>query len=320
MFRKILDGEMRDAAKKGVEVKCRKDVRGEITLEEEELFWTKGLLGCHSAECLLNTIYFYNGKLFGLRSNEHRLMRVSNIVVKDCVIIFDESVSKTFHGGLKDLKKNRRLIEQKCHKIGEEHSRCLVQFYNLYLEKIAVCIEANPHAFYFKPHRSRSFAYEKSAVGVNTLAKILPEKLCANAGIERKTSHCLRVTCATRLFQRNVQEKQIRERTGHRSDSLFRYEKPSDEQVNFVSNALAPPMKETGSSVSDGSIFGEFGDFECSDETLAMLDMTEFSVNCGKNAVQSTETESSPATSRYTIAPVFNNCVFNSCERFWTTK
>jgi integrase len=233
-------------------------------VEEEGLFWTKGLLGCDSAECLLNTIYFYNGKLFVLRSNEHRLIRVSNIAVKDNFIIFDESVSKTFHGRLKDLKKSRRLIEYKCHEIGEEHSRCLVKFYSLYLEKIAVCIEANPNAFYFKPHRSGCFAYEKSAIGINTLAKILSDKLCAKAGIERKTSHCLRITCATRLFQRSVQEKQIRERTGHRSDSLFRYEKPSDEQVSFVSNVL-PPMKETGSSVSDGSIFDEFGDFDVSD-------------------------------------------------------
>ena len=56
-------------------------------------------------------------------------------------------------------------------------------------------------------------------------------------------------------------------------------------------------------SVSDGSIFDEFGDLDFSDETLAMLDMTEFSVNCGKNAVQNTEMVSSPATSRYTIAP-----------------
>ena len=50
-----------------------------------------------------------------------------------------------------------------------------------------------------------------------------------------------------------------------------------------------------------------------------MLDMTEFSVDCGKNAVKNTETESWPSTSSYTIAPVFNKCVFNSCEMFWMT-
>ena len=30
--------------------------------DEEDLFWSKGLLGI---ELILNTVYFYNGKLFG---------------------------------------------------------------------------------------------------------------------------------------------------------------------------------------------------------------------------------------------------------------
>ena len=47
-------------------------------------------------------------------------------------------MSKTFHGGLKDLK-NRRLIEHECNNIGKKDSRCLVKFYDLYLKKIAVC-------------------------------------------------------------------------------------------------------------------------------------------------------------------------------------
>ena len=49
---------MRDATKKGIDLKCKKDIRDEITMEEEELFWRNGLLGRDKAECLLNTIYF----------------------------------------------------------------------------------------------------------------------------------------------------------------------------------------------------------------------------------------------------------------------
>lgn len=71
----------------------------------------KRLLGGHSDESLMYTIYFYNGKLFGLRACEHRLLRFCNICVKENLIIFDESLSKTFHGGLKDLKKKPRLIK-----------------------------------------------------------------------------------------------------------------------------------------------------------------------------------------------------------------
>ena len=68
------------------------------------------------------------------------------------------------------------------------------------------------------------FGYQRLPVGINTLNKILPENLCGVAGLERKTSHSLRVTCATRLFQNSVGEALIRERTGHRSDALLRYE------------------------------------------------------------------------------------------------
>ena len=55
--------------------------------------------------------------------------------------------------------------------------------------------------------RDGSFGYEKSPIGLDTLNTILPEKLCARAGLPRKTSHCLRITCAQRLFQNSVEEK-----------------------------------------------------------------------------------------------------------------
>ena len=36
---------------------------------------------------------------------------------------------------------------------------------------------------------------------------------------------CLRVTCASSLFKAGVEVKLIRDRTGHRSNALFKYEK-----------------------------------------------------------------------------------------------
>ena len=70
--------------------------------------------------------------------------------------------------------------------------------------------------------------------------KILPD-LYESAGFSRKTSHCLRVTCATRLFQSNVEDKLIRERTGHRLNALLAYEKESHQQNIKVSKILGPP-------------------------------------------------------------------------------
>ena len=42
------------------------------------------------------------------------------------------------------------------------------------------------------------------------------DKWAAEVGINRKTAHSLRIACATKLFNSGVEEKLIRERTGHR--------------------------------------------------------------------------------------------------------
>jgi hypothetical protein len=101
----------------------------------------------------------------------------------------------------------------------------------------------------------------------------------------------LRITLASRLFESSVPEKQIRERTGHRSDSLFRYEKPSKDQVQFVSSVLAPPLisasdslveKQKNEEVCDNPIFDAI-----SDELLTTLDFPGLSAPSVSNAVSS---------------------------------
>ena len=101
-FRNALDIEMREANKLGVAQERKMTERKEITEEEESKLWKLNLLGKTTAESLLHTLYFYNEKLFGLRSSEHRLLRASNFKIVDNLIIFDETTSKTILGGLKD--------------------------------------------------------------------------------------------------------------------------------------------------------------------------------------------------------------------------
>ena len=109
------------------------------------------------------------------------------LCVKENLIIFDESFSKMFHGGLKDLKKKPRLIKHKCHEIGVEHDRFLAALYSVYITKVEGFAES-VESFYFRPHRKGTFEYEKSAVGLCTLNKILPEKFA------------LRQTCLGKLL------------------------------------------------------------------------------------------------------------------------
>ena len=75
------------------------------------------------------------------------------------------------------------------------------------------------------------------------LNESLPQ-MCKAAGIKRKTSHCLRVTCASSLFNAGVEEKFIRDRTGHHSNALFKCEKASEEKVKEVSAVLGPNIAE----------------------------------------------------------------------------
>ena len=98
--------------------------------------------------------YYFNGKLFGLRAAERRLLRLTDIQVESECIIYRENSSKTFHGGIKDLKKKPRVIKHICHRKGEEHDRCLVRIYRRYLE-LANSLRAIDKAFYFQPYNDR---------------------------------------------------------------------------------------------------------------------------------------------------------------------
>ena len=93
--------------------KTKKEDKEAITAEEEKILWEKNLLVCHNAKSLLHTIYFYNGKLFGIRAKEHRDLRYNNFRVESNGVIFDETLSKTYHGGLKDLKREPRVVKHK---------------------------------------------------------------------------------------------------------------------------------------------------------------------------------------------------------------
>ena len=71
LFRQVLDAEMRKATSDSVGKSAKIAERMAITEEQnEQILWEKELLGDHTAKSLMNTMYFYNGKLFGLRSKK----------------------------------------------------------------------------------------------------------------------------------------------------------------------------------------------------------------------------------------------------------
>ena len=63
--------------------------------------------------------------------------------------------------------------------------------------------------------------------------------MCREAGIaEKKTNHSLCVTGATALFSAGVPERLIQDITGHQSNALHLYERPSLAQKEAVSGIV----------------------------------------------------------------------------------
>lgn len=80
LFQDSLDAEMKRLTAKGLG--CEIKQAEPITEDEEQLMWTKGVLGDTDPKTLLNTLFFLIGKFFSLRSGEeHRSLTFDQIRV-----------------------------------------------------------------------------------------------------------------------------------------------------------------------------------------------------------------------------------------------
>ena len=247
-FRATLDAEMKRLHGKGLGTSSKQ--AEPITPDEESLLWTSGQLGTHSAKALLNTVYFYNCKVFGLRSyDEHRNLKCAQFEKKldekgRVYIEYTDFRSKTNRGGFKHMKVQNKTIRQYENVNDADH--CVVNIFVKYFDFI---LNRDEH-FYFRPLPNNGSGiprFGKQAVGRNTLPQLIPE-MCKAAGIQgRKTGHSGKVTCATTLYHQNFSDQLIKERRGHRSlEALHKYKRTGSDQQHEVSMALLPPVDETG--------------------------------------------------------------------------
>ena len=184
----------------------------------------------------VHRLFLFNGKLFGLRGVEHRNLTIANFEVGFNYIRFEENISKTYHGGLFDLKYAEfRVVKHVCHSLNVKHDHCLVDLYNLFIRLVSENAK-EVNAFYFKPN-CKKFSFDKVSVCINTLNSILLE-IFERAGLKRKTAHSLRVTCASSLFNGGVDETLIREKTGQKDNALLKYEKGNEMNLAVVSGLL----------------------------------------------------------------------------------
>ena len=120
-------------------------------------------------------------------------------------------------------------------------------------------------------------------IGRNQLGGMV-KKMFAQVGIEGKTNHSLRATGATRLFESNVPEKLIQDRTGHRStDALRMYERSSTAQEKAVSKILCAQTVqkyETVATASGANKDAEKKDDYSKKEPLSTSALPQMFTNC----------------------------------------
>ena len=223
-----------------------------ISKNVEDLLRNQGLLGANSPQSLLDSLVFYTGYYFALRSGmEHRRLRYypSQLQLFEpagerAYLRYTEDVSKTNQGGLKHGKKEPKVVVQ--YENTHDSRRCIVRLYKEYNMK---CPPSRPDgAFNLKPLAKpddKGYWFSSQAVGHNTLS-ITVKRLCQAAQIEGPfTNHSLRATAATRLFEANVNEKLIMQQTGHSTTSGVRSYEHVGEKLKTVTSDVLNHVEST---------------------------------------------------------------------------
>ena len=253
-LRGTMERTFSDLRKKGVGAEVKRTPI--ITKEEEDQLWKTKVLGKDTPKQLLNTVFFYVGKVFCLRGGvEQRGLKVSQFQRRYSPdhYVYVENGSK--NNSCANLKVQNKVVP--VYSNPECESRCVVSLLDKYILKLPP-LAFEKDVFYMRPKSTTpsipdSPWYESIPVGKETLRTMLAN-MCSRAGIEKKTNHSLRATGATEMFAANVPEKIIQSRTGHRSVEALRvYERPSIDQQQAVSNVLTSvaPQRSFGKELSN---------------------------------------------------------------------
>ena len=213
--------------------------------------WQKGILGDSNPAQLRDTVLFLLGMNVGLRAgDEHYNLRRDceglpsqlqfrrNDKGVRCLVYSEDCTTKTNDGGLKHMRKERKVVwvypSDNC-------ECCPVRIIDKYISLLPpVCGNRKPN-FYLRSLEKFTPAqwYSEQVVGLNTLHKIMTE-LSEKTGLKGFfTNHSLRRSGTTRLFQAGIDRKIIKEFTGHASDAVDKYQETSHTQRQKLSEVIS---------------------------------------------------------------------------------
>ena len=152
-----------------------------------------------------------------------------------CIVYREDFVTKTHDGGLKDMRKDRKVVWVYP---SSNINRCPVRLIEKYLSlcPLFYC-KSN---FYLRALQKPTPKcwYAEQVVGENTIGKVV-KKLMEQAKIEGFfTNHSLRRSGGTRLFLAGVDRKIVKEVTGHLSDAVDKYQVTSEDQQKNLSKII----------------------------------------------------------------------------------
>ena len=213
-----------------------------ITPEEERMLWEQGVLGTDCPKSLLRAVFYLNGVNLCLRGGgEHRNLKLSQFqrLEDPDRYIYTENGSKNHSGSFIGASvQNKQVPIYSTY--GTVGKRCHVYILDLYISKMPEKAKQSDW-FYLRAVSAKSLGswYFASPIGEHTLGCMVKD-IFNEIGIGDKTNHSLRATGASILFQSNVPEKIIQERTGHRSLKALRlYERTTAKQNQQVAKVLA---------------------------------------------------------------------------------
>ena len=194
--------------------------------------------------------------------------------------MYREDISKTNQGGLKSRKKKPKEVIQYANE--KDPGKCIVRLFKLYNK----CPKNRPDdAFYLTPLRrpTNEVWYSVTPLGHNPLSRIVSE-LMSDGGFEGfYTNHSLRVTCATRLYEAQVDEQLIMGRTAHSStDGVRAYKRSSKKLKEITSDVLNSRSQDQPGPASKRKCAE---DNECANgcvPTIVISGGTNITINIGK--------------------------------------
>ena len=222
-----------------------------IPQDFENSLWQKQILGEDTPDKLRDTVLFLLGINLGLRAgDEHYYLRHDSVDKpsqlslerasngKRCLVYREDNVTKTNDGGLKNMKKERKVIWVFP---SENTIRCPVRLVDKYMSLIPqVGPKTKKLNFYLRSleHPNPAQWYGEQPVGRHTLIKVVGN-LFKDIKLDGLFSnHSLRRTSTTRLFQAEVDRKVVKEFTGHASDAVDKYQVTSEAQKEKLSKIL----------------------------------------------------------------------------------